>query len=66
MNLIFLFFILLGNNNYIILNMFLLVHGILSGFLFFLIDQVQKQFSTRNLTSISGAARLSPMLHNII
>ena len=66
MNLIFLFFILLGNNNYLILNLFLLVHGILSGFLFFLIDQIQKQYSTRQLSSISGLARLSPMLHNII
>ena len=66
MNLIFLFFILLGNNNYLVLNLFLLVHGVLSGFLFFLIDQVQKQYSTRQLISISGIGRLSPMLHNII
>lgn len=66
MNLIFLFFALLGNNNYIILNIFLLVHGILSGFLFFLIEQVQKQFATRQLIAISGIAKFSPFLHNII
>ena len=66
MNLIFLFFILLGNSNYTILSLFLLVHGVLSGFLFFLVDQIYKQFMTRQLSGIAGINKLSPMLHLII
>lgn len=66
MNLIFLFFVLLGNTNYSILNLFLLVHGILSGFLFFLVDQVYKQFMTRQLSGIAGINKLSPTLHAIV
>lgn len=66
MNLIFLFFIFLGNTNYTILNLFLLVHGVLSGFLFFLIDQIQKQCNTRQLLAITGLGKFSPFLHHIV
>ena len=66
MNLILLFFIFLGNTNYTILNLFLFVHGVLSGFLFFLIDQVQKQCGTRQLLAISGLGKFSPFLQNIV
>ena len=63
---IFSFFVLLVIIFYSILNLFLLVHGILSGFLFFLVDQVYKQFMTRQLSGIAGINKLSPTLHAIV
>jgi NADH:ubiquinone oxidoreductase subunit 4 (subunit M) len=63
MNLIMFLFIFLKNFNNNILNLFLLVHGVLSAFLFYLVDQVQKQTGTRNLTAISGLSNSSSILH---
>lgn len=56
MNLILFFLILLNSQSYTFLNLFLLVHGLLSALLFFLIDQVQKGYDTRNLTQLGGLA----------
>ena len=39
--------------NYIIL-IFVLMHGILSTYMFFLVDQIQKRAQTRNILSLSG------------
>lgn len=66
MNLIVGFFFLLNNSYMQILNIFLLVHGILSTLLFFLVDQVQKRYQTRNIVVISGLAYKLPNLHAII
>ena len=56
MNLL-LVFTLLGNNIFFkILNAFIVVHGLLSALLFFLVDQVQKRYQTRNLVGLSGLA----------
>lgn len=62
MNLIFLFLFLLSTGNYRVLNCFLLVHGLLSSFLFFLVDQVQKQFNSRNLILLGGLSLFVPII----
>ena len=66
MNLIVGLLLLLNNSYLTILNLFLLVHGVLSAFLFFLVDQVQKRYQTRNLVTLSGLAYKFPVLHKII
>lgn len=66
MNLIVLFLLLNSNSNFNILNLFLLMHGLLSAFLFYLVDNVQKRFQTRNLTMLSGLATVSPQLHAFV
>lgn len=66
MNLIVGFFFILNNSYMQILNIFLLVHGVLSTLLFFLVDQVQKRYQTRNIVTISGLAYKAPNLHAII
>lgn len=62
MNLILIFFFFFNNNYSSILNCFLLVHGILSAFLFFLIDQVQKQTNSRNILNLSGISVAIPFI----
>jgi NADH:ubiquinone oxidoreductase subunit 4 (subunit M) len=62
MNMIMIFLFLLSNTNYTILNSFLLIHGLLSVFLFFLVDVVYKQAQTRNLTVLGGLGLSSPHL----
>ena len=66
MNLIFLFLLLSINFSYLLLNLFILVHGILSALFFFLIDQVQKRFQTRNIFSLGGLATYSIILPIIL
>lgn len=66
MNLIALFLVLLGSLNLNMLNLFLLVHGLLSALFFYLIDQVQKQFGSRNATLLSGLSLFTPLLTVII
>jgi len=66
MNLILLFLLLNSNSNFNVLNIFLLMHGLLSAFLFYLVDNVQKRFQSRNLVTLSGLSSLSPQLHTFI
>lgn len=66
MNLIVLFLFISGVNNYSILSIFLLVHGVLSSLFFFLVDQVQKTFGTRNILSISGSIYYLPTLSTLV
>lgn len=54
MNMIMIFLFFLSNSNYSILNGFLLIHGLLSVFFFFLVDMVYKITQTRNLTILGG------------
>lgn len=54
MNLLLVFTLLSTNTSFKILNAFIVVHGLLSALLFFLVDQIQKRYQTRNLTSLSG------------
>ena len=56
MNLLLVFSLLSNNSFFKILNSFIVVHGLLSALLFFLIDQVQKRYYSRNLVSLSGLA----------
>lgn len=62
MNLILSFLYLLNFVSYNVLNCFLLVHGLLSAFLFFLVDQVQKQLLSRNLMLLGGLSILVPLM----
>lgn len=66
MNLILLFLLLNSNSSFSVLNLFLLVHGLLSAFLFYLVDNIQKRFQTRNLSAISGVSIVAPYLHTFI
>lgn len=66
MNLILIFFVILLNYYTPTLSIFLLMHGILSSFFFFLIDQVQKRYQTRNITSLSGLSVYAPLLSTYI
>lgn len=66
MNLIVIFLVLLGSSNWLFLNLFLFVHGILSALLFYLVDNVQKRSQTRNLVTLSGFSFFMPKLHYII
>ncbi len=66
MNLIVIFLFLSNPNNYTILSIFLLVHGVLSSLLFYLVDQIQKIFSTRNILSLSGIIYFLPVLSSFI
>lgn len=66
MNLIMAFLFMLPSTNYIFLNIFLLVHGVLSSFLFYLVDNIQKRSHTRNLSALSGFAITAPKLHYFI
>jgi len=66
MNLIVIFLFLSSPNNYSILSIFLLVHGVLSSLLFYLVDQIQKIFSTRNILSLSGIVYFLPVLSSFI
>lgn len=66
MNLITLFFLLLANTNFLILNLFLFVHGVLSAFLFFLVDLIQKRSHTRSLCVLSGFSTFMPKLHYLV
>lgn len=66
MNLIVLFLFFLNSNNYAMLSLFLLVHGVLSSLFFFLVDQIQKIFGTRSILSISGSIYYLPTLGALI
>lgn len=66
MNLIMLFLFFLNTGDYLILNIFLFVHGLLSALFFFLVDQVQKKYNTRSILSLSGLDLFAPNLSTLI
>lgn len=66
MNLIMLFVFLNNYTNYKILNSFILIHGLLSALFFFLVDQIQKRYQTRNLNNIGGLMSKALILSFII
>jgi NADH:ubiquinone oxidoreductase subunit 4 (subunit M) len=43
----------------VIISLFLLMHGLLSTLMFFVVDLLQKQYQTRNIGELSGA-----IIHN--
>lgn len=42
------------------------MHGVLSGLMFFLVDQVQKRFQTRNLMALGGLSMKNTFLTIVI
>lgn len=56
MNLIMFFGFFSDYTNYQLFSAFIIMHGILSSLLFFLVDQVQKRYQSRNLLTLSGLA----------
>ena len=62
MNLILSFFLILPNTSYMFVNVFLIMHGVLSGLMFFLVDQVQKRYQTRNLMGLGGLSTKNTLL----
>lgn len=66
MNLIVIFIFLANPLHYQVLSSFIVVHGVLSALFFFLVDQVQKRFSSRNLLSLGGLAYYISFLPLII
>ena len=49
-----------------IVSIFILLHGVLSSFFFFLVDQVQKRAKTRSLVKLSGAGVYSQSFFTFI
>ena len=66
MNLIIVFFLLTGNSRCKFISIFLILHGVLSAFLFYIVDLIQKNFHSRNITSLSGLSVVSGQLHFFI
>lgn len=66
MNLIVFFLLMLSETNFRTLILFLVMHGVLSSLLFYLIDNVQKKFLTRNLVDAGGLSQYAPKLHFLI
>ncbi|MCA9496482.1 MAG: hypothetical protein KC589_06055 [Nanoarchaeota archaeon] len=66
MNLILSFYLILPNTSHTFVNIFLIMHGILSGLMFFLVDQVQKRFQTRNLVALGGLSVKNTFLTIVI
>jgi NADH-quinone oxidoreductase subunit M len=66
MNLILVFFLLTGSSRCKFISVFLILHGILSAFLFYIVDLIQKNFHSRNITSLSGLSIVSGQLHFFI
>ena len=62
MNLILIFLFLTWNTGLGVVNLFFLVHGVLSSIFFFLIEQVQRRAQTRNLTLLAGFISFSTFL----
>lgn len=66
MNVIMIFTFFTNYLNCQILNSFIMVHGLLSALLFFLVDQIQKRFQTRNLMSLGGLIAYTSILPAIM
>lgn len=66
MNLILSFYLILPNTSHTFVNVFLIMHGVLSGLMFFLVDQVQKRFQTRNLMALGGLSMKNTFLTIVI
>jgi len=56
MNMLLLLILISSTLSLNILSVFILMHGLLSTYMFFLVDQIQKRAQTRNLLSLGGFA----------
>lgn len=66
MNMIMICLILFNQININITSIFFLLHGLLSTYMFLLVDQIQKRTQTRNIMELSGVGLLYPFLRNFI
>nr|YP_010147320.1 NADH dehydrogenase subunit 4 [Thuricola similis]QQP22131.1 NADH dehydrogenase subunit 4 [Thuricola similis] len=66
MNMIMLCLILFNQININITSIFFLLHGLLSTYMFLLVDQIQKRTQTRNILELSGVGLIYPFLRNFI
>lgn len=66
MNMIMLCLIFFNQININITSIFFLLHGLLSTYMFLLVDQIQKRTQTRNILELSGVGILYPFLRNFI
>lgn len=66
MNMIMICLILFNQININITSIFFLLHGLLSTYMFLLVDQIQKRTQTRNILELSGIGILYPFLRNFI
>lgn len=66
MNMIMICLILFNQININITAIFFLLHGLLSTYMFLLVDQIQKRTQTRNILELSGVGLLYPFLRNFI
>jgi NADH-quinone oxidoreductase subunit M len=62
MNLMLLFFVLSVDDKFFFLNIFIIIHGLLSSLLFYIVDIIQKKSFSRNLLSLSGFSVFFPRL----
>lgn len=54
MNMLLVILLLSSNINLNFITLFIVMHGLLSTFMFFLVDQLQKRAQTRNILSLGG------------
>ena len=66
MNMIMFCLIIFNQININITAIFFLLHGLLSTYMFLLVDQIQKRTQTRNILELSGIGVLYPFLRNFI
>lgn len=66
MNMIMLCLIFFNQININITSIFFLLHGLLSTYMFLLVDQIQKRTQTRNILELSGIGIIYPFLRNFI
>jgi NADH:ubiquinone oxidoreductase subunit 4 (subunit M) len=62
MNVLLLVFLLSFEYQFEVLNSFLLFHGILSVFLFYVVELIQKQTSTRSIFKLGGLGEYLPSM----
>ena len=66
MNMIMICLLLFNQININITSVFFLLHGLLSTYMFLLVEQIQKRTQTRNILELSGIGILYPFLRNFI
>ena len=66
MNMIIFCLLLVNQINLNLIAIFFLLHGLLSSYMFLLVDQIQKRMQTRNILELSGTGVLFPLLRNFI
>jgi NADH:ubiquinone oxidoreductase subunit 4 (subunit M) len=66
MNVLMILFFVGSNENFFFLSAFIIIHGLLSSFMFFVVDVIQKKSFSRNVVTLSGFSIVFPQLSLII